>query len=519
MKTTAVYNEWFAQHRIALLEKLAKEDHSEGAKLTAEVIRYSHLKRFVLQGEKRPDIIIACGDDGELTEYAETMICDYFAAHPLVNLLYGDEDRKMPDGELVDPWLKPDWSPDTFLARFYFGNVFAVRSSELSLINPGNQTADSYEARSSIQADETEERRARFEEPDASLKSWIYGTLCMKLAQADGGFTMHRGMEFPIGHIPEILYHSNQRAESWESDLLHESLTGRFSIESAKSRLISIIIPSKDNPDMLKRCITSIVQHTQVPIELIIVDNGSSPENRKKTEELVERINENDRAVYLYEEMPFNMSKLLNIGAQEAYGDLLLFVHDDIEVQVNGWLSRMSEKAKLPYAGVVGIKLLYPNSHIIQHAGISYISDRPVYKLQYRSNEESYYFDYNKSVRNVLAVTGACMMVRAELFREVGGFDEKHFPAWMGDLDFCFRVFEKGYYNMVRNNRYLYYYESASPENRITREERVKGVPDELLRLAELHPLLSAGDPFYHKYLVQDPEDVQFHIDPDPRVR
>ena len=135
-----------------------------------------------------------------------------------------------------------------------------------------------------------------------------------------------------------------------------------------------------------------------------------------------------------------------------------------------------------------------------------------VYKLQYCRNEESYYFDFNKGVRNMLAMTGACIMVRRDLFAEVGGFDEVNFPSYGGDIDFCWRIFEKGYYNVVRNNMYLFYYESYSPENSKTKEERELRKPAEMKRLAELHPGLSGNDPYYHRYLTQDAREPRFKI-------
>ena len=106
--------------------------------------------------------------------------------------------------------------------------------------------------------------------------------------------------------------------------------------------------------------------------------------------------------------MEFNMPAFYNLGAQYASGEMLLFLHDDIVVQKKGWLSHLSEKAKLPYVGAVGMKLLYPSSNIIQHAGVTSVQSGIVYKLQYCRNEESYYFDFNKGVRNMLAMSGAC---------------------------------------------------------------------------------------------------------------
>ena len=513
------YNDWYLVHKEELMKKIGTEDHTAGETLTAEVVPYSHLKNHLLAEDREmADIIIACDDDGSLDECAEVLIKDFFASHPEINLLYGDEDRIAEDGVHLDPWFKSEWAPDTFLSTFYFGNVIAFRSSAFAMINPGKRRTSTYESAASLREDSLDEERARTNEDDGPVRSWIYGTLCLKLAQADGGYTKRPSAhwdEFPIGHIPEVLYHGNHRVELWNGNLIKESLTGRYSVDSAYTRLISIIIPSKDNPEMLSRCVRSIEKHASVPHEIIIVDNGSNEVNRRKVRELVEEINEDGRCLYIYKRMGFNMPAFYNLGAQYANGEMLLFVHDDVVVQKKGWLSHLSEKAKLPYVGAVGMKLLYPSSNIIQHAGITSVESGIVYKLQYCRNEESYYFDFNKGVRNMLAMSGACIMVREELFREIGGFDEENFHAYGGAIDFSWRIFEKSDYNVVRNNMYLFYYESYSPENSKTKEERELQRPGEIKRLYELHPEISRRDPYYHQYLTQDAKEARFKINLD----
>ena len=147
---------------------------------------------------------------------------------------------------------------------------------------------------------------------------------------------------------------------------------------------------------------------------------------------------------------------------------------------------------------------------MIQHAGMVSVADGPVCKLQYRRNDEVWYFGFNKGVRNILALSGACIMIRADVFGEVGGFDEENFPDCFSNVDFCYRVYEKGYYNVVRNNMYLYYYDPVSQENLETLEEREKNRPAELAALRRLHPALDGTDPFYHKYLTQDGNEPRF---------
>lgn len=506
------YALWYREHKYELSRRIESKDHTAADAFTVEAVRYSHLRNYILSGKKMPDIIIAHDDDGVLTDYAEMLIRDFFADNPRIGLVYGDEDRIDEDGELRDFWFKPDWSPDTFLSTFYFGSVFAFRSSELAMINPGQRSAQDIEPRSRIETDREEEEKAAKTDLDVAQKSWIYGKLVMKLAQAAGGFTKrHRG-RYPIGHISEILFHASKKPEPWDSDLIRSSLTGRYSEESASGRLVSIIIPSKDNPQVLSTCIRSIENNTKSPYELIVVDNGSSPENRRKVEALLEKHNETGRAEYIYEPMPFNFSRMCNIGASQANGELLLFLNDDIEIFRPMWLAYLSEKAKLPYVGAVGMKLLYPGSEIIQHAGVVNVHAGPIHKLQYCDNKEVHYFGFNKGVRNVIAVTGACLMVRTNLFQEVGGFDEEKYAVAFNDIDLCLKIYEKGYYNVVRNNMYLFHHESLSRGDDRKDEVKAQRLSREQEALLSAHPDLFQRDPFYHDYLVQDPAVTQFEI-------
>lgn len=507
------YANWYTSHKAELDRKLRETDHTEGEKLSVGQVKYSHLRNYVISGQKKPDIIIAVDDDGYLTDYAETLIRDFFAANPDIGMVYGDEDRIDENGGLCEPWFKADWSPDTFLSTFYIGHVFAFRKTELLMINPGLRTADSFENKSRIEEDQTEEVKAAKTDLDDGMRAWIYGSLCMKLAQAEGGFSRRTGGRFPIGHIREILYHATRKHNPWDSNLIRGSLTGRYSPESASTRLISIIIPSKDNPKVLATCIHSIEKYTEsLPYEIIVVDNGSSPENRAKVEALLAAHNETGSAAYIYEPMAFNFSKMCNIGADRANGELLLFLNDDIEIRRPEWLSYLSEKAKLPYVGCVGMKLLYPNSDIIQHAGVINVHAGPIHKLQYLSNNEEHYFGFNKGVRNVIAVTGACLMVRADLFHEVGGFDAGKFAVAFNDIDLCLKIFELGYYNVVRNNMYLYHHESLSRGDDRRDEVKSARLSKELENLLSAHRALFADDPFYHPYLVQDPAQKEFTV-------
>jgi hypothetical protein len=139
-------------------------------------------------------------------------------------------------------------------------------------------------------------------------------------------------------------------------------------------RLVSVVIPSKDHPEVLQKCLESFRRKTLYPYyEWIVVDNGSSDENKKKMEELRREYG----FTYLYESMPFNFSKMCNLGVELAKGDLVLLLNDDMEIIEESWLERMAGQALQPHVGAVGAKLWYAGTETIQHVGITNLKIGP----------------------------------------------------------------------------------------------------------------------------------------------
>lgn len=268
---------------------------------------------------------------------------------------------------------------------------------------------------------------------------------------------------------------------------------------------ISIVIPSKDNPVFLKKCIRSIENTTgDIPLELIIVDNGSCTEHKVSVEAIckftAEDTNGRLKFQYIYEPMDFHFSRMCNIGAAKATGAYLLFLNDDIEATEPGWLIQLLAQAVKPYTGAVGMKLLYPDGRRIQHAGIVNLPMGPVHKLQFASDSEIYYDNRNRGVHNVCAVTGACLMMRKELFTKLGGMSEE-LPVAFNDVELCFHAMEQGYYNVVCCDTFLLHHESISRGQDNTEEKRGR-LLRERSKLYEMHPEQISFDAFY-------PYDVQ----------
>lgn len=416
--------------------------------------------------------------EGEEASDARERIAAFFAKYPQVQFLYGDEDILDGKGGYHSPWLKQDWSPDSYLCRDYLGSLLAVRR----------------------------ELYGRLTEAQKQEEGGCHDAL-VELA---GGY--ERGCQ-QIGHLREILFH---RKEAWMP--AGEGRPGRrladASQESApqKEELVSIIIPSKDNPEILGRCLETVTQTVrQQPYEIVIVDNGSNEGNREKIKRKIEGIMQTYANIaqksgeapqeirYLYRPMPFNFSHMCNLGAQEAKGNLLLFLNDDIEAVSTGWLEELADKARREWVGAVGIKLLYPDSDRIQHTGVVNIVLGPVHKLQFQEDNKCYYDGRNQGVWDYLAVTGACLMIRRKVFEEAGGFDEQLQVAF-NDVDLCFTLYELGYHNVVVNTFHLVHHESLSRGHDESEEDQ-KRLMQERDILYGRHSKLERKDPYYHPRL------------------
>lgn len=412
-------------------------------------------------GERAEAVFLSDAENGAWADGAKERAEAFLSAHPEVCVVYGDEDVETTSGQYENPWLKPCWSPDTYLWKDYLGEAVAVRKSFY----------------------EKAEEKYR----DGLLK-------------AAGGFT--KGCQ-SIAHINGILFH---RKTDWFTGETNSSMTrektagGQTDCRDAKKQgkpYISVIIPSKDNAVVLKKCLDTLKKTAaDISYEVLLVDNGSGEAVKKKIEEMTADAPD---ILYIYEPMEFNFSKMCNLGAERAKGSLLLFLNDDIEATHTGWLSDMAKLAERPHVGAVGCKLLYPDTDKIQHAGITNLPMGPVHKLQFLRDNKCYYDNRNRGIRNVSAVTAACLMVRREVFEEAGGFCESMQVAF-NDVDFCFTLLEKGYYNAVCNHIHLLHHESMS-RGADESEEKLKRLHRERTMLYDRHPGLNGKDPFYHDWL------------------
>ncbi len=464
--------------------------------------------------DKQGDFVLVTASMGEPADYAAKNIKSYFDKNPDTLVVYGDEDVRQADGKAGSPWFKPDWSPDFLESCLYFGSLLAVRRTHWEKVRTLYERVWPKQWKR-LFGEEAGQEVYKVKDLEAYEK-WLF---CLTEDACRKGSRM-------VGHIPQILFHAASVEE--QARFLTEScgLRGRrqqrmkdflnhyLGSESACSPLVSVIIPSKDHPDILKQCIEGVrIAGADIPCEILLVDNGSNPENKLKIEELVQtemRLAMNGKEVpirYFYEPMEFNFSRMCNLGAEKAKGKLLLFLNDDVELCEPGCIAEMAARAVRDYTGAVGMKLLYPDSGRIQHVGITNLPMGPVHKLQFQADDRDYYGKANHSCRNFLAVTAACLMVEAVKFQEAGGFSEELRVAF-NDVEFCFRLYEQGYFNVCLNDLYAYHHESLS-RGADESEEKLERLLDERDRLYRKHPWLEGKDPYYSVHLNREGLDTR----------
>lgn len=433
---------------------------------------------------------------GKLNQYALRWIEDYFEANPQIMIAYGDEDVWAEKGKRENPWYKPEWSPDTYKSCFYVGSVIAIRESFAQKLYEQGSLKEKQSAQKNLKDESHTPEGLRDNTCDIQsfenarqLRSWLD-----KAIELAGGY--QKGCK-SIGRIPQILFHVTE-ASVWEEYLQCAMDDAAEELLKSGDTKLSIIIPSKDNPQLLQQCLNSLYKSLErqkdLPsLEIVVVDNGSSSENREQLEVLLKE------HTYLYHPMDFNFARMCNMGAGKATGSLYLFLNDDIEFCENSWLEEMLAKATEPYVGAVGLKLYYPNSQNIQHAGITNLPIGPVHKLQGFEDTKSYYWGKNKFQQNCLAVTGACLLVAKEKFDEAGGFEESLQVAY-NDVDLCMSLYEAGYQNVCVNNYFAYHHESLTRGSDETPVKQ-KRLQEELQILQRRHPALVEQDPYYPKQL------------------
>lgn len=441
------------------------------------------------------EFIALLDNDDELPPFALYEVAKVLNIHPELDLIYSDEDKIDADGNRFDPHFKADWSPDTLMGNNYISHLGVYRTSivkKLGGFRKGYEGSQDYD-------------------------------LVLRVTE-----------QIPadhIYHIDRVLYHwrtipgstaSNGEAKSYIYDSGVKALTDALSRRNIKGSvrpgrisgfyeiaydvlqedLVSVIIPTKNGYEDLKTCVDSIIEKTSYPnYEIIIADNGSTdPKMQELFAEYKHQLK--DRFIVELIDIPFNYSRINNLAAEKANGKYFLFLNNDTEVIEPDWMTAMVSYAQFDRIGCVGAKLFYPDD-TTQHAGVLLgIGGVAGHALNNYDRTHCGYFGRLVIDVNYLAVTAACMMVKAADFNAVNGFDETLEVAF-NDVDLCLKVYELGRYNVYAHQAELYHFESKSRGYEDTPEKQ-RRFAGEIKKMQDKWPSYIAHDPFYNDNLTKE---------------
>jgi O-antigen biosynthesis protein len=409
------------------------------------------------------------------------------ARQPAAEAIYADEDGIDGNGKRQDPRFKPAWSPDVLHAHDYVGDLTLLRSATVRALG-------GWRAATSRQYD------LMLRLSDAVARGTIVH-LAKMLVHGDAAPAAPANPADIVRALNDHVARRNLNAEASFDDV-HSLGRLHYRVPQPAPR-VSLIIPTRDSAALLETCIRSIREHTRYPdYEILIIDNGSVEE---ETKQLFERLIADPAVRVLPRPGPFNFSRLNNSAAREATGSILALVNNDIEVTDQGWLEEMAALAARPEVGCVGARLLYSDGRL-QHGGIVLgLGGVAGHAHRFAGGAEPGYLRRLCAVQNVSAVTAACLVVRKQVFDQVGGLDESLTVAF-NDVDFCLKVRAAGYLNLWTPFATLVHHESVSRGHDVT-PAKARRFADEYAAMQRRWGAELLHDPYYSPHLSYDRED------------
>ena len=440
------------------------------------------------------DIILFLDNDDELTPDALGEVALYFAAHPATDFLYSDDDKIDTKGRRFAPQFKPEWSPELLLSYMYLGHLCAVRRhifEEIGGLRIGFEGSQDYDF--ALRATEISRHVAHL---PLVLYHWRTAPGSTAISGAAKPASFSAGQKAIQDALNRRQINGNVAQHAWA---IKENL-GIFAQDFPDNGpSVTVIIPTKNQLQLLKSCLDSLETTTYKNYQVAVIDNESDD---PKTLEYLKQLN----CQVLHIKNPggkFSFAAINNRAVEQVDSEYVLFLNNDTEVINPRWLSQMVGYAQIPAVGAVGARLLYPDGRI-QHAGVIHGLHHGLaghaFKLMDKNNRG--YLSQAMVTRNYSAVTAACTITPRQLFLELGGFDEENFAVAYNDVDYGYRLLERGYRCVYCPDAELLHKEGTS-----------RGFTDNPQEVAAFRRKYAGkNDSFYSPHLSL--EDEYFHIQP-----
>jgi len=332
-------------------------------------------------------------EETALLSYAVSII-----GNPEIQIVYCDHDHVNIFGNFCDPYMKPDWNPDLFAAMNYFGPLVACKKELWEIHKEGKNDQHDF-----------------------------FSAVTKNLSQVS------------ICHVPHVL----ASVQITENDSHLEPPCKRIIYDlPSPAPMVSIIIPSRDQGRMLKRCLESLFRETSYSnFEVVLVDHETSEPEALR---VIEEFKSKDNFRVMDFSGSFNFAAIMNRAAEVADGQVLVLLNNDTEIVDSEWLTELVGQVSRPDVGVVGSLLLFGDG-TIQHAGVHPgVGGLMGHGHKHLSGDDIGYFNRLKAVHEVAAVTGACLAVEKSIWVDLSGLDELNLPVAYNDIDLCLKARENG---------------------------------------------------------------------------
>lgn len=413
-----------------------------------------------------------------------------------VVLIYADEDFMNTDGQRHAPYFKTAWNPDLFYAQNFLTGLTAYRSDWI--------------------------KQLRFQEEQCGLV--LYDFVLRLLPHLEPR---------QIQHVPHVICQRQVNLQNYPHRTSLRALQRYFQQCSPKIQvihsiaghsrviyplpseppLVTVIIPTRDHVELLKTIVNGVLQQTDYPrLELIIVDNGSVA---TETLDYLQQLQHDPRIIVLRHDAAFNYSQLNNLAVKHAHGEILALLNNDLEVIHRDWLTEMVSHALRPEVGAVGAKLYYSNN-MIQHAGVIVgLGGLAGHGFKFLPKQFAGYYWKPFLTQNYSAVTGACLVLRKQVYESVGGLNEVQLKVAFNDVDLCLKIGALGYRIVWTPHAELYHHESVSRGADLTVRKYLR-LQAEIRYMQAQWATQLAADPFYNPNLTIQFED--FSLAYPPRI-
>ncbi len=368
--------------------------------------------------------------------------------------------------------FKPDWNPDYLDSFNYISHAVIFKQSDLLKINLSKTTKKDY-----------------------------FHQLLLKISKQYN--------KSKIYHLPISLLTLKNTQKNYKNPLTNyfysnNSVSKKDFPLSKPNPLVSILIPTKNQFKLLKQCVTSLLEKTNYSnFELLIINNKSNDSN---TVDYLKQLDQCHNIRVLSYPYAFNYSAINNFAVKQAKGSIITFLNNDTEILNSNWLDEMVKHALRPEIGCVGAKLYYPDG-TIQHGGVILgIYGSASHAHKHFPKDHAGYFNRLIAVHNVSAVTAACLVMRKEIFEQVGGFDQVNLKVAYNDVDLCLKVLQQGYRNLWTPYAELIHHESKSRGKKRSWWQRYKLRKEERFLQQKWGELL-LNDPAYNPNLTLKQED------------